>query len=520
MLGMPQVDAFVQIAEPIPEDPRIRHFAFARSENHAIRLKTIHHMSLDPMTLEPISGQPYSANNGPRARRPLDKVDPGIVAMVNMKQVEERARMVAKQHKGAQWAVLLIRYYKDGFPKSEKPPEGDAAPRFDSRPLTGNATGTVEDLKEATILREATTEHRLRTFASVFQVPKNEEVDRAIINCKLINFGFAKPPSLSLAEIGTLLGLVKYFEDATISTADIRHFFWQLRVPKKDMHRFSVRTEDMMYHCAALPMGWSWSPWVAQAIAGLVVAAAAAKMEGDVEAVPASGSSEDSPPPYWYIRDKSGAVRGIVVIWYDNFLVATARKKSASERDWNKEIRAALDQGMKEFKLQWKRDKETKLAWTIADNDAKYIGIHFSRDAEGVFTWKHIDENVDAWKKAGIAPEMPLCEVAQVLGFITWDAHVRLGRRLSLHIRDLMSKVGALYHTLNEAGVGKRVRDVQPFELTAEEFQALSYLFEELLQNKPNKAPDALLTRVRLLASDATPTCAAGVVLDARPRPR
>ena len=174
--------------------------------------------------------------------------------------------------------------------------------------------------------------------------------------------------------------------------------------------------------------------------------------------------------------------------------------------------------GMKELKLQWKRDKKTKLAWTTADNDAKYIGIHFSRDAEGVFTWKHIDENVDAWRKAGIAPEMPLCEVAQALGFITWDAHVRLGRRLSLHIRDLMSKVGALYHTLNEAGVGKRVRDVQPFKLTAEEFQALSYLFEELLQNKPNKAPDGLLTRIRLLASDATPTCAAGVVLDAQPR--
>ena len=53
-------------------------------------------------------------------------------------------------------------------------------------------------------------------FASVFQVPKNEEVDRAIINCKLINLGFAKPPPLSLAEIGTLLGLVKYFDDVCV----------------------------------------------------------------------------------------------------------------------------------------------------------------------------------------------------------------------------------------------------------------------------------------------------------------
>ena len=94
------VEATVQIPEQIPEDPRMRHWTFARSDNNAIRLKTIHHMSLDPMTLEPLTGQPYSANLSEEPRRKLDDVSTKIVAKVNMRAVENRARAVAAAHGG------------------------------------------------------------------------------------------------------------------------------------------------------------------------------------------------------------------------------------------------------------------------------------------------------------------------------------------------------------------------------------------------------------------------------------
>ena len=317
------VEATVQIPEQIPEDPRMRHWTFARSDNNAIRLKTIHHMSLDPMTLEPLTGQPYSANLSEEPRRKLDDVSTKIVAKVNMRAVENRARAVAAAHGGANWAVLLIRYYDEGFPKAEKDIELRTAP---THPLTGRAAQTAEALAKMTILKP-TTMCRMRSFASVFQVPKNEEVDRAIINCKLINLGFAKPPPLSLAEIGTLLGLVKYFDDATIATADIRHFFWQLQMPEKDGHRFSVFTRGKRYQCAALPMGWSWSPWVAQAIAGLVVAEAAAKMcrKFETHGCAATPRPETfSTPSPWTTRQQS---RGSTV---ERRVTPTSRRSSRS----------------------------------------------------------------------------------------------------------------------------------------------------------------------------------------------
>jgi hypothetical protein len=95
------------------------------------------------------------------------------------------------------------------------------------RRSTGKARETVVDLLKATILSAKNKgRRRLRTWASVFQVPKKDEVDRAIINCKIINLAFFPPPPLSLAEVGTLLGLLRFFPDAVFATADIRHFFW------------------------------------------------------------------------------------------------------------------------------------------------------------------------------------------------------------------------------------------------------------------------------------------------------
>ena len=504
----------MQLETPSPLRCRI----FASSENNAIRKKSAEHLGIDPMSLQ---------REGPEAavcpdRRKLDPVDPNIVAKVNMKEATETAQRYGDRHPDAAWAKNLVAYYASGFPKL--PPTAEAA---NSRALRGPAADTAAALKTATILRKVETRRSERTYASLFQVPKNEEVDRAIVNCKQINKCYERPPPLSLADIGTLLGLIKFFEDAILATADIRHFFWQLVTPPNDRPRFSVHVDygdnrpSERLACVALPMGWSWSPWVAQAVAGLVVARAGEKLRAnfgdDVEAIGATGISDESAPPFWYIR-KAGRVVAIVIIWYDNFLVAAAAKSPETGNiDWNGRVRDALNRAMASFKIAWKKDKKTGEVWAVARNEAEYIGIRFSRTPDGVFTWKHIDANIKAWSAAGIARSMPLNEVAQVLGFITWDTHVRLGRRLPLLLRQLMSRVGSLYHHLHELGISKRLRDAEEFALADGEFTALEAIFASLLENAPMLAPDDAVAGIRLLASDATPTCAAGVILDVEP---
>ena len=191
------------------------------------------------------------------------------------------------------------------------------------------------------------------------------------------------------------------------------------------------------------------------------------------------GRSERGARPFWFVKDANGVVRAIVAIWYDNFLVATARASGL-----NGIMRTALDKAMRAFKLVWKKDDKGR-AWCKKDNEAEYIGIHFERTQDGVFTWRHIDENIESWKSAAIEREMPLTDVAQVLGFISWDAHVRLGRRLSRPIRSLMSRVGSTYHIINAIGETKRVRDATVFHLEEDEFEAARSIYEELLRNRP-----------------------------------
>lgn len=453
--------------------------------------------------------------------RPLDKIPPNIVAKVNMEAIRVRAEAINQP-----WSTKLMRYYDNGFPRvpttmlkpeslmtvhSIKPP----------RNIKGQALTTVKALREAGILGTSR-ERRRRGWVSVFQVPKNEEVDRAIINCKDVNQAFDKPPPLSLAEIGTLLGLISFFPDAVISTADIRHFFWQLRLATADRPLFSMSAEGLqaVLECIALPMGWSWSPWVAQGVAGLAVAEAAVRLSRQlgrpVLAVPGGQVSEDSPPPYWYIIDEQAdRVCAIVVIWYDNFLVAAARPSDAQKFDWNQAVRSALNTSMDAFKIAWKLSADG-LPWTVGFNEAEYIGIHFSR-INGDFAWRHIDANISSWsatKADDFALTMPLVELAQALGVIAWDAHVRLGKRMGTEIRELMSAVGSTYHGAQSTNLTRHQRDAQDVTLTPPQLLALQKAWTLLLDNLPCTAPERLLTNLRLLASDATPLTAAGVILD------
>ena len=454
--------------------------------------------------------------------RPLDEIPADIVAKVNMEAVRARANAINQL-----WSTKLMRYYDDGFPRlpttSLEPDALKTVHAVDPpRKIKGHASLiTVKALKEAGILGMSWVRLR-RGWVSVFQVPKNEEVDRAIINCKGVNQAFDKPPPLSLAEIGTLLGLINFFPDAVISTADIRHFFWQLRLAAADRPLFSMSVEGFtaFLECIALPMGWSWSPWVAQGVAGLAVAEAAVRISKQlgrpVLAVPGGQVSTDSPPPYWYIIDEQAdRVCAIVVIWYDNFLVAAARPSDAQKFDWNQAVRSVLNTAMKAFKIAWKLGADG-LPWTVGFNEAEYIGIRFSR-INGDFAWAHIDSNISSWsetKAEDFAPTMALVEIAQALGVIAWDAHVRLGKRMGSEIRELMSTVGSAYHGAQSAGFSKYRRDTSVVTLTPTPLLALQEAWKLLLENRPCTAPDRLLTRLRLLASDATPLTAAGVILD------
>jgi hypothetical protein len=510
--------------------------SFAVSDGAAQRAARTSQLTFDPNemyieragTAPPTGGHGHAAPGRP-ALRPLDPIDPGLVGKVNYTAVFDTARLAATT--GIKWAERLESYLKDGFPRTR-----DLDSRSPGRPKSkadciiegAKAEATLLELQRAGIIKHVdfSTEGtpRERTWATVFQVPKTEKVDRAIINCKDLNVGFEKPPPLALAEISALIGLVRYFGDAILSVADIRHFFWQLRLAPVDRRYFSFSGRRAVFECIALAMGWSWSPWTAQGIAGLVMFGAVQRLQVELRKVrkdrdvtliaqPGGAVCEDSPPPFWFvIEQETKKVIAIVVIWYDNFLVITEREHGTTPRHRTLDamIRKALDSTMGDFNLQWKQPDRP---WTVQRNKCDYIGIHFERDDDTkVFGWRHIAENIESWRavEPTLQPRMSVIQLARVLGVVTWDAHIRLGIRHATEIRHLMSRVG----TVNAKIVAKQAKRDEQMDLTPDELRMLKASWTRLIENPETVFSGDDLRATTFLASDATLEHGAGVFLD------
>jgi hypothetical protein len=509
---------------------------FASSNDAAQKAIQIRQMGFHGMSMrEPDDKQSTDA----RELRPLDPIDPRLPFKLDLSKVTTVTRIAAQS--GLKWAALLQSYLTDGYPRAEGlDPSSPGFPKSDPDSFVHGvaAEATLTALAQAGILKIVTDLHPVdRTWASLFQVPKNAEYDRAIVNCKGLNEGFKRPPSLVLAEISALIGLVKFFGDATLSVADIRHFFWQLKVALNDRKYFSFSSSAQgVFECIALAMGWSWSPWTAQGIAGLVVIDAVGRLqaamreerkkdkkrkkseEGEEEEVtliaqPGGAVVEESPPPFWFIVEKSTRqVIAIVVIWYDNFLVISKRESKRTADTIDGMLRAALNAAMGDFKLQWKYAPGEKHAWTVKRNETEYIGIHFHRDDNNTFCWQHISSNIAGWEAVGVtlAPTMSVVQLSRVLGVITWDAHIRLGLRHPSEIRRLMSAVGVMNAKIVAGAAG---RDAT-MDITSEELGVLRNVWMRLIENVDTIDNDENLQFTKCLASDATPDRGAGVILD------
>jgi hypothetical protein len=149
-----------------------------------------------------------------------------------------------------------------------------------------------------------------RGWVGFFQVPKTVEVEFAIVNCTSTNEGCVEPPPLRLAEYAELLALIKsYGPSARVLTSDIRHFSWQITLPNGNRRYFCTAFDGKRYEWVCLPMGWTWSPWVAQGVASLAVYAAVQTLnngkEGPFRVVVVGGGDSNSPAPFYRIMQKA-----------------------------------------------------------------------------------------------------------------------------------------------------------------------------------------------------------------------
>ena len=121
-----------------------------------------------------------------------------------------------------------------------------------------------------------------------FMVRKKHGRQRLVLDCRLVNEAFRKPPKMDIGAAENLAGLrVPEGEKLHVAQADIENCFWQcglepelsvfFGMPKisgvdacslgieQDMWGNDVRHLSEVYPCVtSLPMGWTWAFYLAQ----------------------------------------------------------------------------------------------------------------------------------------------------------------------------------------------------------------------------------------------------------------
>ena len=265
---------------------------------------------------------------------------------------------------------------------------------------------------------------------SYFAVAKGTEYARAIFNGRRFSARCKVPPSTNLPDVVTLLqALSRLPGRMTFVEGDIRHFFHQLKLHQEISRFFCVRQHGTFWRWSTLPMGWSWSPFIAQSISmGMII-----------EVLENCGVSMElyknlnQPPALIEVPDVL-----VAAVWYDNILLATTNANLGLK--FYQKFRTMVDARhfnltMKEWNLHHPR------SLTEGSTHPVYLGLEFSSrptkrqrsedDKVNVLHWRHTEKRITTFKaldllrkdgdpKSQLTPRI----IAKICGSLMWDAHV------------------------------------------------------------------------------------------------
>ena len=268
-----------------------------------------------------------------------------------------------------------------------------------------------------------------RFFHRFFTVPKGDGLlARLITSCKVLNKRVARCRLLRFGTIEDLFRILLFFGAPACAVSDFRHWFFQIPLPENCKKLFSVHSGDVVGEMLAWPMGFSWSPFIAQCI-GMAFMAIAITTAGFTPSYP-DFLSQDEVPPFWIIKNEVGAIVAFAMIWYDNIIIAAS---NAPIRDTicraMRSIAKIINAAWKPQKEQDRNPRDLSDPFLRSTSEVAYTGIHFSME-NGSIRWKHLDSNRTRWSTSlatklssfGL-PKKTLIwrDVSEIIGVIIWD---------------------------------------------------------------------------------------------------
>ena len=133
----------------------------------------------------------------------------------------------------------------------------------DTRPISRGVAHVQDDLLRYDVIEPAQPD-KIRQYINLFLVPKKEDKGRLIADGRPVNTSMDRPPRMKIPSVHQVYQF--------IIPEKARNLFG-VRIP---MGRRSRRGKIRTYRLKRLPMGWSWAPSIAQAMANKIVGPAKA----------------------------------------------------------------------------------------------------------------------------------------------------------------------------------------------------------------------------------------------------
>ena len=267
-------------------------------------------------------------------------------------------------------------------------------------------------------LMEACGKGEIATFGKYFQVPKGEHFWRVIVDARTAGRLCFHPPPVNFPHLRTLLTEVAsliFLGSMWAVTGDWKYWFYQIPINDSLKRRFGIQVSDpddptktIFRRMRCLPMGWPWSPRIAQCIGWLVIL----HREKDAENLGVHESWGDNPPSFVRLRDgPNGKTTGLIFLWLDNVMVLSL-DESLRNKWYNR-----LDANARRFNVRWKNLEKT--------SKPKYLGIFF-RWIKNKVVWCHESERTKKWRLVVNQDILTARDVARHVGIAIWHQMVTL----------------------------------------------------------------------------------------------
>jgi len=245
-----------------------------------------------------------------------------------------------------------------------------------------------------------------------FAVAKSNGLARTIFNGKYVSGFLEAAPPVNLAPWPLLVNTLA--ERAWVAVqGDVRHYFHQIRVGKQLSKLLTVATEEgHHYRFRVLPMGLSFSPWIAQSLCWSVL----------LRTLDNLGMKHNVPPEAEFLPSllivEEPAIR--IFLLYDNILMLcesldVARKL---ENTLKAECRA-LDLHLKELEIITPNKMRRE--------GMKHLGCHFEYGRHGLLL-RRPDATVERWKpflEGALEEPWTYRRVSRVIGMLMFDTYMR-----------------------------------------------------------------------------------------------